>query len=229
MDKELSPDKARQWKAALNEARMRDAGSCPASVSRLIDNMNEPKVTWRQVLPTQITYNKIGDYEYVPPESAFFHQGISLAKMNFDDDLTIGFVIDASGSIGHEEIQDAMSELIGIAEQFKTFTITVMSFDGILYKPQIFTRDNAEEIIDYKIRGGGGTCFSAPLDWIAGETECEGVTCDGEAFDAIVFFTDGYPGDGWQEHRADTMNMIWLITTQMQAPWGVTLTYDKYS
>jgi predicted metal-dependent peptidase len=52
----------------------------------------------------------------------------------------------------------------------------------------LFTPDNAEDLLTYECKGGGGTLFEAAWEyWQDNDMEPK----------KVVFFTDGYPGGSW--------------------------------
>ena len=83
--------------------------------------------------------------------------------MNFDESIDVAIALDMSGSIGHEQARDMLSELQGIMEQYKDYRIKVWCFDTEIYNTQEFTSDNGEDITTYEPMGGGGTDFD--VNW----------------------------------------------------------------
>lgn len=231
----MSEKMAQRWKARINNAMAQGAGDVPMGVRRMIEEMNEPAVDWRSVIQSKIVSQKIGDYSWVPPDSRLFGGGITLPDMNEDVSIDIAAVIDASGSMSESDIRDCVSELKGICDVFQSWTITYMSFDHDLYDVQTFSDDSdpewVEDLRKEGVSGGGGTSFAAPLRYLAGQREFEGRTID-RTIKVVVFFTDGYPCDSWQEDLAGYFEeVIWLITPggYTNAPYGTVVTYDRYN
>lgn len=230
---ELSEADARRWKAQINlaveQCENKAAGGIPAGLLRLISELNEPTVNWRNVLATRALSEKMGDWDWVPPEHNVFGQGITLPRLQEEEHLDVAVVIDASGSISESELRDFLSEMLGIADQFPSWEMLVMSFDHSLNDPELYTDEDGSDVVGYSIKGGGGTSFSAPLDYLAGAQPHNGEFCEFEPH-FVVFFTDGYPGEpDWCSEYQDDLEVIWVVTTpNITAPWGTTVKYDKY-
>ena len=88
-----------------------------------------------------------------------------------------------------------------------------------IFNPQVFTPDNADELLDYKFGNGGGTEFECNWDWMKEQ---------GIEPKKFIMFTDGWPFNSWgDENYCDT---IFLINNPwekgIEAPWGMTVPYE---
>ena len=81
--------------AMINAAQTAGAGNVPAGVERLIKELTEPKMNWRELLRQQIQSTIKSDYTFSRPSRKGWHTGAILPGMNFMD------TIDICISIGH--------------------------------------------------------------------------------------------------------------------------------
>jgi predicted metal-dependent peptidase len=97
-------------------------------------------------------------------------------------------------------IRDFLGEVKGIMEMFPQFRLGLATFDTKVYNYRVFSQENADEILTYEVKGGGGTAFEAVFDFME-ENEIEPNT--------MVMFTDGYPCGTWgNESYCDTLFII---------------------
>jgi predicted metal-dependent peptidase len=227
----LTPEKARelarQWKQRANMAAQQH-GNLPEGIRRLLDELNEPKITWREFLNIKLTSMAKSNYTWNPPHKSHFGRGFTLPRVGLDDHIRLAIVVDASGSITKEMVTDVMSEIVGICQQFRSWELLVMSFDTEIYDPVRFTQDDFEGLLDYHIKGGGGTFFKPSLAYLAGEIEHKGQFCEYK-FDQVLFFTDGY-GEGWCQEYDGIHDIIWILSQDPpnQPSWGTAVRYDGY-
>lgn len=228
---------AQRWKAIITNAATKCRGSVPAGLDRLLREIHEPKVNWRDVITLKILTSKPKDYAWIPPERRFFGMGMTLPAIQADETVRVACIVDTSGSIGEHEMRDFVSEIYGICSQFTSFEMLVMTFDHDIYNAQIFNEENKDDLLTYDFKGGGGTYFQTSLDWLAGE---HGVLCEGKTIqdvaengeqwspDTVIFFTDGY-GEGWcEKYKGYWPEFVWLINTDCEPSWGTHVRYDYY-
>ena len=205
--------------AVLSAAQTCGAGNLPAGIKRLLTDMTEPKMNWRELLQQQIESTVKADYTWMRPSRKSWHLDAILPGQNNAQMIDICVSVDLSGSISDAQCKDFFSEIHGIMQMYsEAFKIHVWTFDTEVYNPQVFTQDNLDEILDYIPQGGGGTTFEANWDFMK-ENEI-----DPKKF---IMFTDGYPGGSWgDENFCDTLFVIHGSTT-IVAPFGVTTYYQE--
>jgi len=217
---ELDQIKDEIKEAMIQAAQSAGAGNTPAGVQRLIKEMTEPKMNWRELLRQQIQSTIKSDFTFSRPNRKGWHTGVILPGMNFADTIDICVGIDMSGSIGNEQGSDFLGEIKGIMEEFKDYKIKVWCFDTSVYNEQDFTADNGEDLSDYEIIGGGGTDFMA--NW----TYMKDNDIQPKKF---IMFTDGYAWDSWGD--PDYCDTIFVIHSnhnkELTAPFGMTAHYEE--
>jgi predicted metal-dependent peptidase len=216
---ELDQIKDEIKEAMIQAASAAGAGNVPAGVARLIKEMTESKMNWRELLRQQIQSTIKSDYTFIRPSRKGWHTGAILPGMNFQDTIDITVGIDMSGSIGNDQAADFLSEIKGIMEEFRDYKIKVWCFDTKVYNEQDFSAEGGEDLMDYEIRGGGGTDFDA--NW----TYMKDHDIQPKKF---IMFTDGYPWNSWGD--ADYCDTIFVIHSHpdknLEAPFGITAHYE---
>ena len=113
----------------MSSAQAAGAGNMPAEIERIIKDLTEPKMNWREILRQQIQSTIRNDYTFQRPSRKNWHSGAILPGMNYDETIDICIAIDMSGSIGDHQARDFLSEIKGIMEQYEDGRITVWCFD----------------------------------------------------------------------------------------------------
>jgi predicted metal-dependent peptidase len=220
----LTPEERQQIRDEIKEAMLAaaatvdGAGNIPAGVKRLIKDLTEPKMDWRELLRMQLESTIKSDYTWMRASRKGWHMDAVMPGMKLDPMIDIALMIDASGSMDDAMLKDILSETASIMESFPAYRIHVASFDTEVYNPRQFDSDNLEDITEYEIQGGGGTDFDCMFKYLK-DNEIEPKR--------LVVFTDGYPFGSWgDENYADT---VWILhgTTSIEPPWGQFAYYDE--
>jgi predicted metal-dependent peptidase len=220
----LTPEERQQIKDEIKEAMLAaaatvdGAGNLPAGVKRLIQDLTEPKMNWRELLRMQLESTIKSDYTWMRASRKGWHMDAVMPGMKLDPMIDIAVFLDASGSISESMLKDFLSEIQGIMESFPAYRIHVVTFDTECYNPVQYDSDNLDGICDYQVDGGGGTDFEAIFRYLK-ENEIEPKR--------LVVFTDGYPFGSWgDENYADT---VWILhgTTTIVPPWGQYAYYEE--
>jgi len=194
------------------------AGNLPAGVKRLIQELTEPQMNWRELLRMQLESTIKSDYTWMRASRKGWHMDAVMPGMKLDPMIDIAVALDASGSISETMLKDFLGEIQGIMESFPAYRIHVVTFDTEAYNPVQYDSENLDDICDYEIKGGGGTDFDCIFNYLK-ENEIEPKR--------LVVFTDGYPFGSWgDENYADT---VWILhgTTTIVPPWGQHAYYDE--
>jgi predicted metal-dependent peptidase len=149
---------------AAQAARM--AGKLPAGIERLVDELVEAKINWRDYIQESIQSQLTSDYTWHKPNRRHMGSDIIFPSLVKEDTVDVEISIDQSGSISTEMAQDFLSEVYGITQQYNNFTISVSTFDTKLYNRQVFTSDNIDEMLSYTPKGGGGTDINCVWDYL---------------------------------------------------------------
>ena len=208
--------------AMIQSAAAAGAGKTPAAIQRLIKDLTEAKMNWREILRMNIQSIIKNDYSFTRPSRKGWGTGAILPGLKNDETIDIAIAIDMSGSIGMEDAKVFFSEIKGIMDQYEDFNIKVWCFDTEIYNYAEFSQDNVEELLDYEPKGGGGTEFMVNWDFMKEQ---------GIEPKKFVMFTDGYPWGSWgDEDYCDTVFIIHSNREKdLEAPFGTTAHYDKHA
>ena len=202
--------------AMVAAAQSAGAGKVPAGVARMIKDFTEPKMDWRQLLRMNIQSILKSNFSFSRPNRKSQHCGAILPGMLNEETIDVSVAIDMSGSISDEMANDFISEVKGIMDEYVDFKLDLWCFDTQVYNYAKFTSDNADEIMEYKCQGGGGTDFDVNYQFMKDE---------GIEPKRFIMFTDGYPSDSWgDENYCESLFVIHGNDT-IKSPFGQTAYY----
>lgn len=220
---EQSPEKS--WREDTDRERQRSAGSIPGALKEILEEMYAKKVIdWKILLRRYI--NKMSSKtDYFLPNKRFLGTGSVLwgskkRKEGFDSMIII---VDTSGSIGRNELQQFISETLSIMKDFKPKETYLIWCDAAIYPPIDVLKSTNDIWKMREPRGGGGTSFVPPFKWI--EENLVGKKKIGPT----VYFTDGY-GDFPDRRKYGlekyAKNVFWAIVSHkrpndhIEVPFG---------
>jgi predicted metal-dependent peptidase len=203
--------------AMIQSAQAAGAGKVPAGIMRMIKDLTEPKMDWREVLRMNIQSIIRNDYSFQRPNRKSQHSGAILPGMKNDETVEVAIAIDMSGSIGDEDAKIFLSEVKGIMDQYADYKIDLWTFDTQVYGHVQISQDNDHELMEYQPQGGGGTDFEVNWEFMKDND------INPKKF---VMFTDGYPCGGWgDEDYCDTLFIV--KGSNNESPFGQTVIYDE--
>jgi predicted metal-dependent peptidase len=204
--------------AIIQAAQSVGAGKVPADIRRMIGELTEPKMDWRQMLRVSLESTLVSDFTFMRPNRKSQFANVVLPGMKRDQQIDICVAIDVSGSISDVDVRDFLSEVQGIMDQFEVYRIRIWCFDTRVSGKDEFTGDDGRFITDFVMTGGGGTDFMC--NWHFME-ENEIVP------DQFIMFTDGEPCDKWGiEEYCDTLFVIKNPYRKPVAPFGQSAYYE---
>ena len=202
--------------AANNEP---NAGNLPGNVKKMLKDLTEPQMDWRELLNMSLTSAIKDDYTFMRPSRRGWHMDAILPGMNPGESIDIAVAIDTSGSISSTMLRDFLSEVKGAMESFTAYKIHLFCFDTDVHNPQQFNSDDITDIEEYELGGFGGTDFDPIFSHLKNNDIVP---------DRLVVFTDGYPWGSWGDE--DYCDTLWVIhgSTSIEAPFGVTTYYQDH-
>ena len=200
-------------------ARSSDAGSIPSGVQRLIKDITEPKMPWRELIQTNLTSAIRTDFSWMRVNRRSWHMDAILPGMTPGEEIDVAVAIDMSGSINDTQAKIFISEIAGLMASFTGYRIHVFCFDTDIYNPQDFTSENLDTIDGYVPQGGGGTDFEVVFKYLKDR---------GQDTKRLIVFTDGYPYGSWGD--ADYTDVTWIIhgNPDPKPPFGSWAIYDDH-
>lgn len=203
----MTDEEAKEMSSKIDKALREGgilAGRMGAKIPRVIGDMLEPKVDWREVLREFVNNATKGSDEYTWRKfnKRQMANDIYLPSMENESIGELIVAIDTSGSIGGQELTEFASELASICSVATPSKVRVLWWDTEVHGEQVFLPEhylNIKELL--KPQGGGGTmvsCVSEHLNKQRVEAE------------AIIVFTDGYlESDITWNVKCPT---LWLVT-----------------
>jgi len=204
----------------MQAAQAAGAGNTPGEVQRMIKELTEPKMNWREILQQQIQSTVKNDFTFSRPNRKGWHTGAILPGQDFDETIDICVALDMSGSIGNSQAKDFLGEVKGIMDQYQDYNIKIWCFDTEVYNEQEFSADGGKDLTEYEIYGGGGTDFMCNWTYMKEQ---------GIEPKKFIMFTDGYAWDSWGD--PDYCDTVFLIHSHhdknLEGPFGVTTHYEE--
>ena len=216
--KERIKDEFRE--AVLQAAQGAKPGSLPAGVQRIVQNLTAPKMDWRSLITMKIPSLAKNDYSYQRPNKKYQYSGVVMPGLQREEAIDVCIAIDTSGSISQTQLEEVLSEVVGLMDMYAEFTLRIWQFDTQVYGYETFTKDTAQDLLGYAIKGGGGTSFQA--NW-------EHMKSEGIEPKLFIMFTDGESYDGWGEESYQ-QDMLWIINNKynksIEPPYGAWAYYE---
>jgi predicted metal-dependent peptidase len=219
--KQYSKEELRKIRDEIKEQMItasQTAGNVPLGIKRMIQELTEPKLNWKELLRQQIQSTIRNDYTWMRPSRKGWHTGAVLPGMNFDQQIDICVAIDMSGSISNTTAAIFLSEIKGIMDQFKEFNLKLWCFDTKVYNLAEITSDNISDFDSYEVNGGGGTEFMCNWQFMR----------DNDIVPKkFIMFTDMMPWGSWgEEDYCDTI-FVGHGNPTVFAPFGMTVHFEK--
>jgi predicted metal-dependent peptidase len=205
--------------AIINAANQAGAGELPAGVERLVKDMTDPVMNWRELIQTALTSAIKSDYTWMRPSRRSWHMDAIMPGTNPGEEIDVDVYIDLSGSISEKQGKEFLSEVMGMMDMFDGYRVRVACFDTQVYNEQEFNSDNMDTVEDYQLVGGGGTDFTCIF---------KNLKDQGRVPNKLIVFTDGYPFGSWgTEDYCDT---LWIIhgDPNPNPPFGTFAIYDDH-
>jgi predicted metal-dependent peptidase len=196
-----------QWRQRLAGAAQQamQAGKLGAALRRLVDHLLQPQLPWRMLLARYMSAVSRDDYSYMRPSR---REGEAIFPSLRSSQIDVVVVLDTSGSIRREEMREFVSELDAIKGQVRA-RITLLACDARLAEGAPWVFEPWEEfVLPDNIRGGGGTRFVPPFEWVAAQQDHP---------DLLVYFTDA---EGEFPQREPAFPVLWLVKGRTPVPWG---------
>lgn len=187
---------------ALQEGGML-AGKMGVKVPRVIKDMMEPEIDWRDVLREFVSSATRGNDEQTwrRLNRKRLADDLYMPSMYSDKMGEVVIAIDTSGSIGDEILAEFAGEVAAICENVSPDTVRILWWDTKVHGEQVF-EDNYSDIARMlKPVGGGGTLAGCVSNYVIENNYTP---------DCVVMFTDGHVEN---EVKWDvTCPTLWAVT-----------------
>jgi len=196
-----------EWKVRIAQAAQaaKMMGKMSAGLQRLVGEVLEPKVDWRDVLRRFVEKCKTDQRSWARPNRRFISQGMYMPSVSGEAMGEIAIAVDCSGSIDDKTIAQFAAEIKCIQEDSSPSKIHVVYFDSEVSHYETYGRDDTLNIVPH---GGGGTAFSPVFEYFA-QHDIDPVAC--------VFLTDLCCNDFGD---MPSYPVLWVSTDEGTAPFG---------
>ena len=186
--KDMNADELKKLEDAVDKALRQGgmlAGRMGASIPRVIGDLLEVKVDWREVFREFVQSAMRGKDEYTwrKMNKSYLANDMYLPSIHSETMGEVVVAIDTSGSIDNEQISEFASELASICETCNPDKVRVLWWDTKVHGEQVFEGNYNDIAKMLKPQGGGGTHVGCVSDYmIKNSINAE----------VLVVFTDGY-------------------------------------
>ena len=204
----------REVASALATAKAQGAAS--AALTRVFDNILQPKVDWRFLLRnafhasrgrTRTSWRRI-NRRYAP-------QGIILPGRDGTALGTVVVAFDTSGSVSNRELEAYLAEATAILEETRPKELWAIPCDAAVHNARkLSTPAELTDFAKQDLRGGGGTSFVPVFEWVEQKNLKPEV---------LIYCTDMY---GTFPTGA-RYPVVWVATSDRVAPFGRTIKIDE--
>lgn len=192
-------------------AAQSESSDVPDDIARMIDELTNPKMNWRDLVAVDMTSHIKSDYSYRRPSRRAHHLSVVLPAAVPGEEVDIAIAVDASGSVDNETFKQFMSEIRGIMSSFTGYNLHVFCFHTSVVNPMDFTSENLLQIEDYELPDTGGTDFDCIFDYLKER---------GKPVKQLVILTDGECSTWGDPMFTDT---TWVLDNPSQSivpPFG---------
>jgi len=186
------------------------AGQLPGCIEKILTDILESRVDWCKELAEFFAQANRNDFSWRKYNKRFMPSGFYLPSL-YDEFISIGILIDTSGSMSDEALRQVAGEVNGIRD-FAKSNITVLYIDTKVAGVQEF---EVNQPINLKAKGGGGTDFRPGFDWIQSHDK---------DFTGVIYLTDGYCSNFPAEPE---YSVLWVLTEKnpsFKPPFGKVIT-----
>lgn len=200
--------------AAVAKAR----GKLPESVQKELDKIFKPRVDWKEQLRQWLTESAQTDYSFRRPNRRFIAGADPMYLPSMDGDNqamdTLVMVLDTSGSITMDELQQGVGEVVGAIADVTPKRLVIAYCDAKVQHHDVFDQPQEAEVAQsFKRHGAGGTNMVAALKW---------VNRNYPTAKAVIVWTDGETPFG--DESEFEYPVLWAISQEgITADWGTTI------
>jgi len=200
-------EKANKMKVRVAQAAQaaKMCGKLSAGLERLVTDVLQPKVDWRDVLRKFVSVRAKTETTFARPKRRFAGEDFYLPSKSGESLGELLIAVDCSGSIGERELAEFAAEIKAIHEDMRPTTVHVVYFDASISHYESYEVD---ENLNIRPHNGDGTDFT-PIFKYADEHGLDVCAC--------VVLTDGYCSS---YGIPPPFPVLWCTTGDDRMPWG---------
>jgi len=212
----LSEDEVKETSKQIEQALRQGEiirGKMAGNKNRTIDELLEPKVDWREQLREFVnaTCKNKDKSSWKRPSRRFIGQDIYMPSLIGESVGKLVIGIDTSGSIGGKQLQEFLSEVVGICDDVSPESIELIYWDADVAGHETYHQGDYNALAQTtKPAGGGGTMVGCLNQYMKDKMIKP---------EATIILTDGYVEDDWG--GAWDSPTLWALTTRhLTSPHG---------
>jgi predicted metal-dependent peptidase len=187
------------------------AGKLTGALEEMISNILAVKTPWYDILERYMTGFVQSNSTWARPNRRYDSRVTYFPSTGRKQTMgTIVEQVDVSGSVSTQEMAYYNGHVARIFEQCAPEKVHVIYTDTQVKRHVEF---ESEEEVKLEFMRGGGTHMPAGFDWVAEQ---------GIEPDVFICLTDGYTDFG----EDPGFPVIWVISSKVVAPWGITIHFE---
>jgi len=207
LSKEEKDDIRKEWQDRIEQVYIQSkiAGKVPAGIERLVGKLRENKINWKVLLRMFIKKQMSGtENNWKKPNKKFRVFGYHFPTTRAYG-VDVCCVIDLSGSISEKDLNDFVSEIVGIAKQYRNkINLRIVTHETDITDDYEIKRANKEKILrELKLKGGGGTSHKEVWELIKKDSR-------DMSNRAIILLTDGY--SDIEKKDNPKLPVLWVVS-----------------
>ena len=220
-------DKIRETVTSVAQQYQRTTGGLPGTISDIINKIMKPEINWKEELCNFVTTVYGDGRSWLPPNRRHVYNDLYFQSRRTTT-LKIAVAVDTSGSCVND-LPKFFGELNGLLNSFGNYQLTLIQNDYAISSVDYYDNDNPFIPEQIKWKGGGGTSFKPPFEWIKENNP---------DIDCFVYFTDSYEGFYDDEHCINqnypepSYPVLWVLTKDGNkdfCPWGKKIQFKESS
>jgi predicted metal-dependent peptidase len=151
-------------RAAVAVAQANNAGNIPGSLRHLIENLNQPKISWRDQTQQFVDQSMTKEISWSRLSRRTASTGLLMPGTTSDRLQKLVFFVDISGSVSFEMAKQMTSEVAGALDQGTADCVVVAYADTKVQHDDVYV---AGDIVTCGRYSGGGTDFADSFKWLS--------------------------------------------------------------
>lgn len=154
-------------------------GSVPGGLMEIIKKAAEGKIDYRNML-RMFRSSILSQQRHLTRMRPSRRFGFEQMGSRYEFTTKLLIAIDTSGSVGSEELGRYLRVITSFFK-YGIQEISMLMFDYVVHGEPIVFKSKEKNKHELKVKGRGGTCFQAPIDYVGQHQE----------YDGLIIITDG--------------------------------------
>lgn len=212
----------KDWSKVLAEAEAyaKQMGKESLGMKRELYEIRRSKINWRSIIRKVVSSAIPYDLTFSRPHKSYLAFGMYLPT-SYGEKASVLVSVDTSGSIGHKELSDFMSEVVAIARSYPQVDFRILTHDVDVHDDYKVVNSTVAKLQTLELHGGGGTSHKPLYEYIS-KHKCK------QHSKLLLSLTDGY--SDFPEHRPNINTLFVLagnhVPTDQMPKWANSIVID---